>query len=75
MSYDNPNPSGWRSGSFFIDLSRVVATAALPNKDGLQVLFAGSDYRDESDGFVHFIFDDEEIDSFLQALEVYHSKR
>lgn len=85
---ENPNPSLWRAGPLAINLARVVAAMQLP-VDGFPryaVLFDCPAYRR-----VRTVPNETEIDnnffplpqsvtgpqweSFLDALEIFHSKR
>ena len=77
---DNPNPSGFRSGRYFINLAEVVAVRPRAYLS-VFVLFNCTDFNPmneprQDDGWVEFDLEPQsEIDRFLDALEVYHSKR
>ena len=88
MKIENPNPSLWRHGRTTISLEHVVATTmgvadGNADKTTFCVLFdrmVGVNHHRAGDitvveTWVPFEFDGATIESFLNALEVYHSKR
>lgn len=75
--HENPNPSGFRTKSSGIDISRVLLVTRHPVHENVtQLLFDTATLaEDDVTPWVLVRMNDEKHEALLNAFETYHSKR